>query len=93
MNSKVILGSSLIFRILLCTTLVVVVEQSARADPWADSISPEGTSRYIPLELWASAKWSRNCDLARTEADLTFGFNARKPSKALLIGLIPSPAT
>ena len=70
MNTKVILGSSLIFRILLCTTLVVSVKQSARADkqsaradkqsaradPWADSISPESTSRYIPFELWTVAK-------------------------------------
>ena len=56
MNTKVILGSSLIFRILLCTTLVVSVKQSARADPWANSISPESTSRYIPFELWTVAK-------------------------------------
>ena len=45
MNTKVILGSSLIFRILLCTPLVVSVKQLARADPWANSISPESKSR------------------------------------------------
>ena len=81
MNTKVILVSSLIFRILLCTTLVVSVKQSARADPWADSISPESTSRYIPLELWTGAKWSGNRDLARTKADLTFGFGGEKTIK------------
>ena len=90
MNSKVILGSSLIFRILLCTTLVVVVEQSARADPWADSISPEGTSRWsfgrVPngpeIAIWHEPKLTSRSDST-----------ARKPSKALLIGLIPSPVT
>ena len=78
MNTKVILGSSLIFRILLCTTLVVSVKQSARADQWPNSISPESTSRYIPFELWTVAKWSGNRDLAQTRADLTFGFGGKK---------------
>ena len=81
MNTKVILGSSLIFRILLCMTLVVSVKQSARADPWANSISPESTSRYIPFELWTVAKWSGNRDLAQTRADLTFRFGGKKTIK------------